>query len=202
MQQQATDGNSALHHAAANGFHLGVRQLLKAGVSLDTPNQLGQRPLHLAASAGHVHVVAQLLAAGADASVLDADGLTPLQRAAEAGHDGVVKLMLQQQPVPSAELQVAVCLCDIFNHTGVLAQLLLQLSKQDTRAAASILPQVSQNPIKLRLVMLRGWGADTGCADTAAEGLTQQERGKAEVQAGLQHMLIALHAGEQAQDED
>lgn len=190
-------GDTPLHSAAAAGHSPVVALLLLAKASVHTGNSSGARPLHKAASNGHSAVVSQLLAAGATASVPDAEGLSPLHRAAAAGHAAVVKAILQKQPLPSPELQVAVCFADIFGHIPVLAQLLLQLNRQDNKAAAVVLPQVAQEgprSIQLQLAMLQAWRADTAEVTTAAGAVARQHQKQAKVKAGLQHLIVGIAA--------
>jgi hypothetical protein len=111
----------------------------------------------------------------------------------------VVKLLLQHQPLPSPELQVAVCFADIFGHIRVLARLLIQLSQQDSKAAESVLPQLTSDPRtsqRLLMAMLAAWHADTAESTAAAEALAQEHRHQAEVKSGLKHMAIGLLAGQ------
>jgi ankyrin repeat protein len=195
-------GCTPLHLAALRGHAGALRLLLQAGASVHASNKLGTRPLHLAAEGGHAAAVSHLLAAGASASTQDAQGLTPIHKAAAAGHEAVVKLLLQHQPLPSPELQVAVCFADIFGHIRVLARLLMQLSQQDNKAAESVLPQLTSDPRtsqRLLMAMLAAWNADTAESTAAAEGLAREHRHQAEVRSGLQQMVIGLLAGQAAE---
>jgi hypothetical protein len=87
---------SMMVHAAAQGDHKWVEQLLKDGSEDTFPDKIGWFPLHYAAKYGHVSVVRLLLEAGRDvnspAAVLC--GRTALQAASEGGHEDVVKLLI------------------------------------------------------------------------------------------------------------
>lgn len=206
-------GNTPLHLAAAHGHSGVVALLLRAKAPINTGNNADARPLHMAAAAGRTAVAVQLLAAGAAASVPDAEGLSPLHKAAAAGHASVVRAILRSQPLPTPELQVAVCFADIFGHVNVLAQLLFQLSRQDSKAAAGMLPQVGPGvraTQQLPLAMLRAWSADTVGVTAAAQAVARQQRTLADVKAGLQHLAISLalqqtcdqqHSQQQQQEE-
>jgi ankyrin repeat protein len=188
-------GSTPLHLAAAHGHSRVVALLLRAKAPVNTGNNADARPLHMAATAGHTAVAVQLLAAGASACVPDAEGLSPLHRGAAAGHAAVVRAMLRSQPVPTPELQIAVCFADIFGHVNVLAQLLFQLNRQDGKAAAGMLPQVGHGvraTQQLPLAMLRAWSADTAGVTAAAQAVSRQQQTLAAVKAGLQHLAMSL----------
>jgi hypothetical protein len=197
----ATDLNSSntpLHYAALHGHAQVARLLLQASkAAVHASNSQGVRPLHLAASRGHTAVVLQLLATGATASLPDAEGLSALHKAASAGHAAVVRAILQQQPLPAPELQVAVCFADIFGHAPVLAQLLLQLYQQQGSKAGTVLAHIAQGPRaaqQLSLALLKGWRGDTHEATAAAEAVARQQQEQAEGRAGLQHLAVGLLA--------
>jgi ankyrin repeat protein len=87
---------SMMVHAAAQGDHKWVEQLLKDGSEDIFPDKIGWFPLHYAARYGHIPVVRLLLEAGRDVNAPAAEycGRTALQAASEGGHEDVVKLLI------------------------------------------------------------------------------------------------------------
>ena len=61
-----SEGNTALHLAAANDRPSAIGTLVKGGASVDAANQVGWTPLMQAARHGHSAAVAALLQARAD----------------------------------------------------------------------------------------------------------------------------------------
>ena len=87
---------SMMVHAAAQGDHKWVKQLLKDGSEDTFPDKIGWFPLHYAAKYGHISVIRLLLEAGRDVNAPAAahGGRTALQAASEGGHEDVVKLLI------------------------------------------------------------------------------------------------------------
>jgi ankyrin repeat protein len=86
---------SMMVHAAAQGDHKWVEQLLKDGSEDIFPDKIGWFPLHYAAKYGHIPVVRLLLEAGRDVNAPAAEhGRTALQAASEGGHEDMVKLLI------------------------------------------------------------------------------------------------------------
>ena len=86
---------SMMVHAAAQGDHKWVKQLLKDGSEDPFPDKVGWFPLHYAAKYGHISVVRLLLEAGRDVNAPAGDfGRTALQAATEGDHKDVVKLLI------------------------------------------------------------------------------------------------------------
>lgn len=70
-----------LHEAAKNGDLEEVRELLKAGVDVNSLNSEGATPLHWAAFKGHVDVAKALIENGARVNAETKKGSTPLRLA-------------------------------------------------------------------------------------------------------------------------
>jgi hypothetical protein len=86
---------SMMVHAAAQGDHKWVKQLLKDGSEDSFPDKIGWFPLHYAAKYGHISVVRLLLEASRDVNTPAAIcGRTALQAASEGGHEDVIKLLI------------------------------------------------------------------------------------------------------------
>ncbi|CAF9930044.1 MAG: hypothetical protein ALECFALPRED_004507 [Alectoria fallacina] len=66
INDEDTDGRTAMHRAAAKGHFQVVKILLKHGADSDPDDNVGLKPLHLAAWGNHAAVVKVLLEAGVD----------------------------------------------------------------------------------------------------------------------------------------
>ncbi|KAJ4322521.1 hypothetical protein N0V84_004767 [Fusarium piperis] len=91
-----TDGETALHLAAANGLLEAAEKLINAGAKVSELDNEGQQPLHKACSEGHVQIVNQLLNKGADTQIVDTDGWSPLHLASRYGHTEVIRALLEK----------------------------------------------------------------------------------------------------------
>lgn len=88
-----TRGRGPLH-AACEGGHLGVAQLLlSAGASPNGVDTCGQSSLMPACDQGHAALVDLLVAHGADLDAQDGSGRCPLLSASVGGHTAIVKLL-------------------------------------------------------------------------------------------------------------
>lgn len=88
-----TNGETALHSAAAHSQVEAVRVLLDSGANINTKTILGWTPLHSAARFGSSDAVMALLQAGSNASTQNTSGKTALVLARQAKHDDVVKIL-------------------------------------------------------------------------------------------------------------
>jgi ankyrin repeat protein len=78
---------SALWHAAAAGYAVGIRMLANERFACDEPDLRGRTPLHAACREGHGEAVEALLELGADPNkATSSPGLTPCHYAALFGH--------------------------------------------------------------------------------------------------------------------
>ena len=97
-----------IHHAAAAGNLSMVRQLIRSGVDIDTPNSSGRSPLHIAVER-QLHGLAELLLeTGADPNLHDkaderwnhgAD--TPLHQATHGADERMIRLLLSYKADPN-----------------------------------------------------------------------------------------------------
>jgi ankyrin repeat protein len=95
-------GLTELHTAAFTGSLEKVRQLIQAGVDVNSADLYGWTPLHDAAIQGHTEVVKLLLAAGAQVDAQDKEDLyTPLHDAVRMNHAEIVQLLLAAGASPS-----------------------------------------------------------------------------------------------------
>ncbi|KAJ1660614.1 ankyrin repeat-containing protein [Dispira simplex] len=91
-----SQGNTALHMAAANGRQDVLRYLLDnlTLAQINQTNEQGNTALHWAAVAGKVDSVRLLLEKEADPLVKNNSGKTAITEAEQAGHDKVVSFLL------------------------------------------------------------------------------------------------------------
>lgn len=101
--QADSDGDTAMHHAAAARDPGYLRILLARGVSPDTPNRItGRTPLMSAMIYDHDRQFDMLLAAGARPDRADGMGNTPLHLAAQINAPGRVLALLKLGAPPLA----------------------------------------------------------------------------------------------------
>lgn len=99
-------GETALHHAAEQGYLDIAKELLKAGANPNiqqkgTHYAEGDTPLHKAASGGYADLVRLLLDAKANPNLSNQTfGRTPLHYAVESRSEAVVKLLVQHGACP------------------------------------------------------------------------------------------------------
>ena len=96
MMKNAAEQN--IHEAASTGNVKRVKEFLKAGVNVDTPDPDGWTALHFAANNGDIALVNALLKAGARVNAktrVEEGGDTPLHLAALSGHTEVASALLK-----------------------------------------------------------------------------------------------------------
>lgn len=99
-----SDGDTAMHLAAASPNTEYLRQLLARGISPDTPNRItGRTPLFTALIYARDNQFAMLLAAGANPGSTDRMGNTPLHLAAQINNPARVLDLLQAGAPPKAQ---------------------------------------------------------------------------------------------------
>lgn len=98
-----SDGDTAMHLAAASPNAEYLQQLLARGISPDTPNRItGRTPLFTALLYARDSQFALLLAAGANPGSADRMGSTPLHLAAQINNSARVLDLLQAGAPPKA----------------------------------------------------------------------------------------------------
>jgi hypothetical protein len=99
------DQGDALRRAASVGDVARVRELLAAGVDVNSANAYGGTALAFACDKGHLEVVKVLLDKGADLEAKDRFySSTPLQWAAVKGHAEIARMLLAKGAKGEAEL--------------------------------------------------------------------------------------------------
>jgi ankyrin repeat protein len=81
LDEQDTNGQTALHIAAEYGNDIFIDIILKKGGNPNLKDNNGQTPLHIAASNGYLSCLTLLLNGGADPSLKDNNGNIPLHLA-------------------------------------------------------------------------------------------------------------------------
>jgi ankyrin repeat protein len=89
------EGATLLHAAAFLGKREFAAQLLKIGMSVETPDQHGWTPLHYAVAGDQEETVRFLLAQGADPFARDAKNLSPVRMAGWGSSKRLAGLLLQ-----------------------------------------------------------------------------------------------------------
>lgn len=82
-----------LHEAAKNGDIEDVRELLDAGIDVNSLNSEGATPLHWAAFKGHVDVAKLLVKRGAKVNALTEKGSTPLRLATTHKQQAMIRYL-------------------------------------------------------------------------------------------------------------
>jgi ankyrin repeat protein len=95
VQEQNSNGITALHAASREGFTDVVTLLLDNGADIESQNSLhDSTPLHDAAKRGNAEIVELLLDRSAPINSLTRSRRTPLHEAASGGHEVVVRILL------------------------------------------------------------------------------------------------------------
>ncbi|MCP5485068.1 MAG: ankyrin repeat domain-containing protein [Spirochaetales bacterium] len=98
-----SQSGSDLRRAAGNGDLNRIRELVRAGVSVESPSSSGQTALYRAARNGEPAAVRLLLELGANANAREEDGWTPLHTAAKRGYTEIVRALLDGGADPELE---------------------------------------------------------------------------------------------------
>jgi ankyrin repeat protein len=84
-----------LHKAVVDGNVKAIRNYVKMGADVNSPDEDGWTPVLIAAQYGHVHVIRALAEHGADLNTPNNDGTTPVYIAAQEGHVEVIKVLVK-----------------------------------------------------------------------------------------------------------
>lgn len=99
-------GENQLTMAAEAGRTRQIRQMIEAGLPVDTANSRGETALLVAARTGNDELVAQMLELGADVEARDVDGWTALEWLSRQGHTDSVRSLLEAgAPVDARDLE-------------------------------------------------------------------------------------------------
>ena len=113
VNDQGSDGATALLWMARNDDLETVDALLKAGANVSTANALGITPAYAAAENGNAAILRRLLDAGASVTTVDPSGDTLLMAAVRSGNGDAVSLLLDRgAPVNAVEPQ--------YSHTALM----------------------------------------------------------------------------------
>eukprot|EP00286_Rhodomonas_abbreviata_P009190 CAMPEP_0181321532 /NCGR_PEP_ID=MMETSP1101-20121128/18742_1 /TAXON_ID=46948 /ORGANISM="Rhodomonas abbreviata, Strain Caron Lab Isolate" /LENGTH=418 /DNA_ID=CAMNT_0023429379 /DNA_START=58 /DNA_END=1315 /DNA_ORIENTATION=- len=93
INSKKSDGFTALHYAAREGYNEIVDWLIGAKANVNAVNNFGNSPLHLSAHNGHAEATRMLLNARADTTLKNNQGKTALDRARDLGHTAVVAML-------------------------------------------------------------------------------------------------------------
>ena len=96
VNEQNSNGVTALIYASQNGHEEVVKLLLANGADVNIQNNNEQTALMYASYYNNENVVKLLLANGADMNTKDSNGVTALVIASQNGHEKVVKLLLDK----------------------------------------------------------------------------------------------------------
>ena len=99
----SAQSGSDLRRAAGNGDLNRIRELIRAGVNIESPSSSGQTALYRAARNGEPPAVRLLLQLGANANAQEEDGWTPLHTAAKRGYTEIVRILLEGGADPTLE---------------------------------------------------------------------------------------------------
>jgi len=91
------NGNTALHHAVANGKVKFVVELLKAGADADAKNKNGDTPLHCATLINCEGAVEALLSGGSRIDAKNKGGYTAFDLARKNNHQKIIEMINQRK---------------------------------------------------------------------------------------------------------
>ena len=89
-------GNRLILEAAGNNQIESIENLIRAGISVNIPDQYGNTPLLEACEEGHLDIVQLLLDRGAYMNQEGHNGFSPLFAACQEGHLDIVQLLLDR----------------------------------------------------------------------------------------------------------
>ena len=104
---QDNDGNTALMHAANQGFSDIVKLLLEGGADPDIQNRSGNTALMMASYQGHTEIVRLLLDHGADPNIKNRFGNSALMRAEERGYNDIATLIREHEDLQKGQQNLA-----------------------------------------------------------------------------------------------
>lgn len=143
VNQCDTDGQTALHRAAAAGNRVAAGELLQHAADVHARDRFNTTPLHLAAGQKNAEVVKLLIDQGADLGARDDFGVTPLHDAARAGSEETVQLLLTagaNPNVPDAYGNTPLHLACRYNRDNIADLLIRKGANLHARNAAGSTP--------------------------------------------------------------
>ena len=135
-----TDGFTALHFAAAEGYKEIATLLIDAGADVNATNNFNNRPLHFAAGEGHQDIIALLLAKGAEINAKNNGDFMPLHYAARNEHSNAIELLLDKGADRNAKTTEGDTPLNIAekNNAGEIEKLLLNYIPSDSTAGSRL----------------------------------------------------------------
>ena len=127
VQQEDSNGQTALHRAVGKGHANTTALLLNRGADVNSRDLAGWTPLHQASAKSDEPITKLLTEKGAVVNAVDGYNATPLYRAAEAGAERVVRILLNKRAdvlVKNSYLQTALHRAADNGHIAVVDLLL------------------------------------------------------------------------------
>lgn len=152
----ADDPGDALRRAASAGDLAKVKELLAAGVDVNSANAYGGTALAFATDKGHTAVVELLLERGADPNVKDRFyKSTPLGWAVQKGHAGIVKALLAKGAEGEAEALIGAA----GEGNAAIVKVVLERGKMGPETLSEALATASQRQQAEVVALLEAAGA-------------------------------------------
>ena len=102
VNKKDENGQTPLHHAAANGYTEGAQTLIERGARVNSKDNDGRTPLHLAAEIGYTPTIDLLLTKGARVNSQDKNGRVALHYAVLGASNDAALLLLSKRSVVDA----------------------------------------------------------------------------------------------------
>lgn len=125
VDEQACNGDTALHCAAENNAVESMQMLIKAGANLCARGAYERTPLHKAAESNSINSIQLLLEHGVDINILDEMGNTPLHLAARIDNAQAVAYLLKYGAQPDIQNEDAKTSLDFAYQLGTSKSALL-----------------------------------------------------------------------------
>lgn len=146
-EERSSTNPYALHRAAAYGNVLLVRELLNAGIDVNTRDENGLTPLHIAALNGHEEALKTLLAMqGINVNSATDKDLTPLDMALQKNNAPLIKSLL----LHGAHIR-------LHEEKGIIANLFGKTGIKPHDQAVKVLQKIFENQPLILAAILNNW---------------------------------------------